>query len=162
MTGRHFGGSSRAAVSGFRKPRTYLSGDFKRDMKELRILGRIRNPQKRTEVDVDETPQFVTYLTRALENLSNILGKGKDLSGLKTPAAVLNELADEKKLFEVASFLWLHREENPGRDYKDYAEKTREIVLKLWGLRNMFVHSTSDHAAKVLVVEPKFYRFVEG
>ena len=162
MAGRHFGGSSRAAVSGFRKPRTYLSGDFKRDMKELRILGRIRNPQKRTEVDVDETPQFVTYLTRALENLSNILGKGKDLSGLKTPAAVLNELADERKLFEVASFLWLHREENPGRDYKDYAEKTREIVLKLWGLRNMFVHSTSDHAAKVLVVEPKFYRFVEG
>ena len=72
MTGRHFGGSSRAAVSGVRKPRTYLSGDFKRDMKELRILGRIRNPQKRTEADVDETPQFVTYLTRALENLSSV------------------------------------------------------------------------------------------
>ena len=98
MNERHFGGSSRAAVAGFKKPRTYLSGDFRRDMKELRILGRIRNPQKRTEVDVDETPQFVTYLTLALENLSNILGKGKDLSGHKTPDAVLKELADEKKL----------------------------------------------------------------
>ena len=35
MNERHFGGSSRAAVAGFKKPRTYLSGDFKRDMKEL-------------------------------------------------------------------------------------------------------------------------------
>lgn len=162
MNERHFGGSSRVAAAGFKKPRTYLSGDFRRDMKELRILGRIRNPQKRTESDIDETPQFVTYLTLALENLSNILGKGRDLSGFKTPDAVLKELADEKKLFEAASFLWLHRAEDPGRDYKDYAEKTREIVLKLWELRNMFVHPTADCAAKVLVVTPEFYRFVEG
>ena len=162
MNEKHYEGSSCAAVAGFKKPRTYLSGDFRRDMKELRILGRIRNPQRRTEADVDETPQFVTYLTLALENLSNILGKGRDLSGLKTPDAVLKELADEKKLFEVASFLWLHRAEVPGRDYKDYAEKTREIVLKLWELRNMFAHSTADKAAKVLVVTPEFYRFVEG
>lgn len=146
------------------KPRTYLNGDFRRDMKELRILGTFRNPQTRREEQKDETPQFIAYLTLALQNISEILGKDDDcdLTNKSKAKAVEEKLASSGKLFEVASFLWLHRVENPGRDFPDYAEKTTSIVVKLWELRNMFVHWSQDKASKVLVVEPAFYQFVEG
>jgi len=154
-----------------RKPRTYLSGDFAKDMKELRIRGNIRNAQTRRDEYRDETPQFVTYLTLALQNISEILGRNVDLSGQKRPETVAKALADSGRLYEVASFLWLHRVNEPQFDYgqkKDAAGRTEyekfahAVVLKLWELRNMFVHSTQPKAAKVLVVQPDFYRFVEG
>ena len=160
----------------FKKPRTYLNGDFKRDMKELRIKGTIRNPQTRCEENRDETPQFIAYLTLALQNLSEVLGKGSDdcdLSGKRKPDAVLKALDESGRIGEVASFLWLHRVDNPESDYgkkvkrdgverPEYEWRARDIVLKLWELRNMFVHPTQDHASKVLVVDPGFYRFIEG
>ena len=146
------------------KPRTYLNGDFTRDMKELRILGSIRNPQTRRDEPKDETPQFIAYLTLALQNISEILGKDKDcdLSNKSKSETVVQKLESSGKLYEVASFLWLHRMDNPGRDYRDYADKATAIVVKLWELRNMFVHPREDKSSKVLVVEPSFYQFVEG
>ncbi len=144
------------------KPRTYLNGDFVRDMKELRIRGSIRNPQTRRDETKDETPQFIAYLTIALQNIGEILGKDVDLSGFRKSDAVKQALKDSGKIYEVASFLWLHRADKTGRDFPDYAEKAESIVLKIWELRNMFVHSTHDKASKVLIVEPSFYQFVEG
>ena len=144
------------------KPRTYLNGDFTRDMKELRIVGDFKHPQTKRIEHKDETSQFIAYLTLALQNISEILGKDIDLSGLRKPEAVKNALKGSGKLYEVASFLWLHQAENPGRDFTDYAERAEAIVLKLWELRNMFVHSTQPKASKVLVVDPEFYQFVEG
>ncbi len=144
------------------KPRTYLNGDFVRDMKELRILGDFKNPQTRLPEHKDETPQFVAYLSLALQNIGEILGKGVDLSNLKKPEAVKQALKDSGKIHEVASFLWLHREDDPDRDFPDYAEKAEAIVLKLWEMRNMFVHHTQSKASKILIVEPSFYQFVEG
>ena len=54
--GYHGGGNSKFGPprphgrdSGFAKKRTYLSGDYSRDMKALRILGSIRNPQTRRD-----------------------------------------------------------------------------------------------------------------
>ena len=52
------------------KKRQYLTGDFARDMLSLRIKGRIRSPQTRKETYVDETPQFITYLTPGSNNFS--------------------------------------------------------------------------------------------
>lgn len=167
---------SRPPVSGFRKPRTYLSGDFKRDMKELRIKGTIRNPQTRRDENRDETPQFISYLTLALQNLSEVLGKDDpkyDLTGKRTAETVLKALDESGRIGEVASFLWLHRVDEPEGDFgkkvtragverPEYEWRARDMVLKLWELRNMFVHSTQDRASKVLVVEPDFYRFIEG
>lgn len=176
------GGFHRAPRPGFDrrpsfgpKPRTYLNGDFSRDMKALRILGLIRNPQTRRDEHKDETPQFIAYLTLALQNISEILGKNKDgnnvdisavgevdrKTGEKGPDTIGRILDESGKTYEVASFLWLHRMDNPGRDFPDYAERTKAIVVKLWELRNMFVHSTQDRAAKVLIVEPQFARFIE-
>ena len=154
-----------------RKPRTYLSGDFARDMKELRIRGNIRNAQTRRDEYRDETPTFIAYLTLALQNIGEILGKNVDLSGLKKPEAVTKTLMNSGRIFEVASFLWLHRANEPQFDWnqkkdapglRGYEELARAVVLKLWELRNMFVHDTQPRAAKALVVSPDFYRFVEG
>ena len=164
------GGFKRAPRPGFNqrpafgsKPRTYLNGDFARDMKALRILGSIRNPQTRRDEQKDETPQFIAYLTLALQNISEILGKDEDcdLSNKGKPETVIQKLESSGKLNEVASFLWLHRMENPGQDFPDYAEKATAIVLKLWEMRNMFIHHDQAQASKVLVVEPQFARFVE-
>ena len=173
MNEGHFGGSGRPAVAGFKKPRTYLNGDFKRDMKELRIKGTIRNPQTRKEEERNEVPDFIAYLTLALQNLSEVLGKGCDLSGNGKRETVLKALDDSGRLGEVASFLWLHRVDDPEADFgrkvtrdgverPEFEWRARDIVLKLWELRNMFVHPTRDRASKVLVVEPDFYRFIEG
>ena len=149
------------------KKRTYLSGDYKRDMATLRILGSIRNPQTRKDESKNEVPQFITYLTLALQNVSEILGKGLDISNLSDESAVRNVLADSGKMFEVASFLWMYRVEEPGRDYDrikkgEYAERAKEIVVTLWKLRNMFVHPYRGDAARALIVSPDFYRFIEG
>ena len=149
------------------KKRQYLTGDFARDMLSLRIKGRIRSPQTRKETMVDETPRFITYLTLALQNVSDILGKGQDLSNMKEESAVRRMLAESGKMFEVASFLWMHRVDEPGRDYDrikkgEYAERAEEIVVTLWKLRNMFVHPAKAGAAMALVVTPSFFRFVEG
>lgn len=173
MNERHFGGSGRPVAAGFNKPRTYLNGDFKRDMKELRIKGTIRNPQTRKEEERNEVPDFVAYLTMALQNLSEVLGKGCDLSGKRTPDAMLKALDESGRIGEVASFLWLHRVDNPEADFGkkvtrdgverlEYEWRARDIVLKLWEIRNMFVHPTQDRASKVLIVDPDFYRFIEG
>jgi hypothetical protein len=139
-----------------------------RDMKSLRIKGLIRNPQTRKETNVDETAQFTTYLTLALQNLSDIIGK--DISRMRQSAAVENTLVRSGKLWEVASFLWLHRVDQPKRDFDrltkearekgeeaDYLKFTKAIVVKLWELRNMFVHSERGRSAKVLVVNKQFY-----
>ena len=165
----HFSPSSPRRPFGSRpafatKPRTYLTGDFARDMKELRIVGDFRHPQTRRIEHKDETSRFIAYLTLALQNLSEILGKDEDcdLTNKHTSGTVVQKLESSGKLYEIASFLWLHRAENPGRDYPDYAEKAKAVVVKLWELRNMFVHSTQDKASKVLIVEPDFYRFVDG
>ena len=74
------GGRPNGRANGFRgagpvKKREYLSGDFIRDMRSLRIKGSIRSPQTRKETMVDETPQFITYLTLALQNISDIIGE---------------------------------------------------------------------------------------
>lgn len=130
--------------------RNYLTGNFADDMRALRLRGK----------NLDEVPQFVTYLTLALQNLSDIIGV--DLSGLGRSEAVVGALEKSGKVFEVVSFLWLHRIEEPASDYRDFAEWTRKLVVKLWEVRNMFVHSTADCASKVLIVEPDFYRFIEG
>ena len=74
------------------KKREYLTGDFARDMKSLRIKGPVRNPQTRKEIYVDETPQFITYLTLALQNISEIIGKGKDLSNFSDESSVKTAL----------------------------------------------------------------------
>ena len=112
-----YGNGSRAgAGGGFKKPRTYLSGDFKRDMVALRIKGTIRDPRTRRDVQVDETATFIAYLTLALENISNILGK-VDLSSLHQPSAVLAAIEKSGKLFELASFLWMFRESEPQFDF---------------------------------------------
>ena len=155
------------------KKREYLSGDFVRDMKSLRIKGSIRNPQTRKETYVDETPQFITYLTLALQNISDIVGK--DISKMREASSVEKALTKSGKLWEVASFLWIHREDQPKRDFDkkskeaaergeeaDYVKYAKAIVVKLWEMRNMFVHSSQPRAAKVLVVNKAFYRFVEG
>lgn len=163
----------RNSPAAFSKKRQYLTGDFMRDMKSLRIKGLIRNPQTRKETNVDETPQFTTYLTLALQNISDIIGE--DISRMRQSAAVEKALVRSDKLWEVASFLWLHRVDQPKRDFDrlskeakekgeeaDYAKFTKEIVVKLWALRNMFVHSEQDKSAKVLIVNKPFYQFVEG
>ena len=163
----------RNSPAAFSKKRQYLTGDFMRDMKSLRIKGLIRNPQTRKETNVDETPQFSTYLTLALQNISDIIGE--DISRMRQPAAVEKALVRSGKLWEVASFLWLHRVDQPKRDFDklskearemgeeaDYVKFTKAIVVKLWELRNMFVHSEQDRAAKVLVVNKSFYQFIEG
>ena len=176
MNTRNFSGSNRPVVAAMRKPRTYLNGDYKRDMKELRIKGTIRNPQTRKDEERNEVPDFIAYLTLALQNLSEVLGSGAseyDLSGKRDAGAVLKALDKSGRVGEVASFLWLHRVDNPQSDFgkkvvrdgverPEYEWRARDIVLKLWEIRNMFVHSTQDRASKVLVVEPDFYRFVEG
>jgi len=162
--------ASQGAGGGFKKPRTYLSGDFARDMKALRIKGSVRDARTRRDLEKDETPAFIAYLTLALENLGNILGK-VDLSGFMRPEAVTEALDESGRLFELASFLWMFREGEPQFNYgrvrkpgeeRDYEKFAKAIVLKLWELRNMFVHSTQERAATVLVVDPGFYRFVEG
>lgn len=168
---RRFGRPSQAV--GFKKPRTYLTGDFKHDMKELRIKGTIRNPQTQKDEERNEVPDFVAYLTMALQNLSEVLGKGCDLSGNGKRETVLKALDDSGRIGEAASFLWLHRVDDPEADFgkkvtrngverPEYEWRARDIVLKLWELRNMFVHPTQDRASKVLVVDPDFYRFIEG
>ena len=175
------GGRPNGRANGFRgagpvKKREYLSGDFIRDMRSLRIKGSIRSPQTRKETMVDETPQFITYLTLALQNISDIIGEDISKIGPKGgPAAVEKKLKKSGKLWAVASFLWLHTEDQPKRDFAklskeakekgedpDYVKFARAIVVKLWELRNMFVHPTDQRAAKVLVVNKEFYRFVEG
>ncbi len=154
----------------FQKKRQYLTGEFAKDMRDLRIKGRIRNPQTRIEADVDEPPQFVTYLTLALQNISDIIGV--DLSKMRSVGAVERALGNSGKLWEVASFLWLHKDDMPKRNYDkansadgnepDYVKYTKAITVKLWEFRNMFVHSTAPQAAKVLVVDRAFYQFAEG
>ena len=150
---------------GFKKPRTYLKGEYFSDMKELRIYGNIRNPQTRKDEFKNEPPKFITYLTLALQNISEIMGKDKecDLSGKKTVAAVKDLLQKKGKLREIASFLWTHRAENPSRDFeRDFEQFAIDLVVKLWELRNMFVHYGQANASKVLIVPPEFRRFVEG
>ena len=155
------------------KKREYLSGEFDRDMKSLRIKGLIRSPQTRKEMYVDETPQFITYLTLALQNISDIIGK--DISKMREASSVEKAIAKSGNLWKVASFLWIHRAEQPKRDFDkkskeaeerdeeaDYVKYAKSIVVKLWEMRNMFVHSSQPRAAKVLVVNKEFYRFVEG
>lgn len=155
------------------KKREYLCGDFARDMKSLRIKGNIRNPQTRRETYVDETPQFITYLTLALQNISDIVGK--DISTMRVASSVEKAIVKSGKLWEVASFLWIHREDQPKRDFDkmskgaaekgeeaDYAKFAKAIAVKLWEMRNMFVHNSQPRAARVLVVNKAFYRFVEG
>lgn len=155
------------------KRRIYLSGrDFYTDMKTLRILGSIRNPQKRVDEYKDETPQFITYLTLALQNISEIIGHNADLSGMRDASAVSKTLAESGRLYEVASFLWLHRATDPERDFgkvmdtsgkKEYETLAIEIIVKLWELRNMFVHAFDRTGlARALIVSPDFRRFVEG
>jgi len=149
------------------KKRTYLSGDYKKDMATLRIFGNIRNPQTRKDEFKDEVPQFITYLTLALQNVSEIIGKRKDLSNLRDESSVKTALEESGRLFEVASFLWMYRVEEPGRDYDrikkgEYADRAKEIVVALWKLRNMFVHPYERNAARALIVSPEFYRFIEG
>ena len=169
------GFGSRASAGGaFKKPRTYLSGDFARDMTALRIKGTIRDPRTRRDQKVDETATFVAYLTLALENISNILGLGEkeELSGFKSRDAVKQKLdAKKDKLFSLASFLWMFRENEPQFDFgrvkkgaseREYETLAKDIVVKLWELRNMFVHSYDAKASSVLVVTPEFYRFIEG
>lgn len=155
------------------KKRQYLTGDFARDMLSLRIKGRIRSPQTRKETYVDETPQFITYLTLALQNISDIIGE--DISKMRSKNSVEKSLKKSGKLWEVASFLWLHAEDQPKRDFAklskeakekgedpDYVKFAKAIVMKLWELRNMFVHWSQSRASGVLVVDKAFYRFVEG
>ena len=172
------GGRQGGRPSGFRgvgpiKKREYLTGDFIRDMRSLRIKGSIRNPQTRKESQVDETPQFITYLTLALQNITDIIGE--DLSKMRSVNAVEKALKKSGKIWEVASFLWLHAEDQPKRDFAklskekaakgevpDFEKFAKAIVVKLWELRNMFVHPTEQRAAKVLVVSKDFYKFVEG
>lgn len=170
-----YGNGSRAgAGGGFKKPRTYLSGDFKRDMVALRIKGTIRDPRTRRDVQVDETATFIAYLTLALENISNVLGLGEkeELSGFRSRDAVKQKLESKKdRLFSLASFLWMFRESEPQFDFgrikngaseREYETLAKDLVLKLWELRNMFVHYTAPNASSVLVVTPEFYRFIEG
>ena len=155
------------------KKRQYLTGDFARDMLSLRIKGRIRSPQTRKETMVDETPQFITYLTLALQNISDIIGE--DISKMRSKNSVEKSLKKSGKLWEVASFLWLHAEDQPKRDFAklskeanekgedpDYVAFAKAIVVKLWELRNMFVHWSQHRSAGALVVDKAFYRFVEG
>ena len=155
------------------KKREYLTGDYYRDMKSLRILGSIRNPQTRRDEYKDETPQFITYLTLALQNITDIIGE--DLSKMRSVNSVEKALKKSGKIWEVASFLWLHAEDQPKRDFAklskekaakgevpDFEKFAKAIVVKLWELRNMFVHPTEQRAAKVLVVNKDFYKFVEG
>ena len=130
---------------GFAKKRTYLSGNYDKDMNSL-----WRGLKWGYKTDA---PQFITYLTLALQNVSDILGKGQDLSNMKEESAVRRLLAESGKMFEVASFLWMHRVEEPGRDYDrikkgEYAERAEEIVVTLWKLRNMFVHPANAGAAR--------------
>ena len=132
----------RNAHTAFPKKRQYLTGEFMRDMKSLRIKGLIRNPQTRKETNVDETPQFTTYLTLALQNISDIIGE--DMSRMRQSAAVEKALMKSGKLWEVASFLWLHRVDQPKGDFDsltkaarekgeeaDYVKFTKAIVVKL-------------------------------
>lgn len=152
------------------KKRQYLTGEYTKDMRDLRIKGRIRNPQTRMDTDVDETPQFITYLTLALQNLSDIIGE--DLSKKRMAKEVEKALVKSGKLWEVASFLWLHQDDMPKRNYDktgsaggaepDYVKFAKAITVKLWEFRNMFVHSTVPQAAKALIVDRFFYQFVEG
>ena len=100
------------------RQRTHLSGDYKKDMATLRIFGNIRNPQTREDEFKNEEPQFITYLTLALQNVSEIIGKRKDLSNLRDEASVKAALEESGRLFEVASFRWMYRVEEPGRDYE--------------------------------------------
>ncbi len=152
------GSSRRPARVGGMKKRTYLSGrDFLKDMKALRI---------KDEHNKDERPQFITYLTLALQNISEILGSTTDLSGKRTSDAVIKELMASGRHYEVASFLWLHRANDPGRDFgklvgdkKEYEKLAIDIVLQLWKLRNMFIHPSDS---KALIVSPEFHRFIEG
>ena len=88
------------------KKRTYLSGDYTKDMATLRILGNIRNPQTRKDEFKNEVPQFITYLTLVLQNVSEIIGKRKDLSNLRDESSVKTVLEESGRLFEVASFLF--------------------------------------------------------
>ena len=101
------GSRQNGRASGFHggapKKRTYLSGDFARDMRELRIKGTIRSPQTRKETMVDETPQFITYLTLALQNISDIIGE--DITKMRSKNSVERSLSRSGKLWEVASFL---------------------------------------------------------
>ena len=128
------------------KKREYLTGDFARDMKSLRIKGSIRNPQTRKETYVDETPQFITYLTLALQNISDIVGEDLSKIGPQAGApAVEKAIMKSGKLWEVASFLWIHREDQPKRDFdkksdeamrEQYAEEIR-LLRKGISLRNI-------------------------
>lgn len=145
---------------GGKKPRNYLSGDAERDLKSLRIKGRIKNPQTKEEREVDETPAFTTYLTLALGNLSDIIGR--DLTGLRERGALEKVLRESGRLYEAASFLWLFREDAPGRDFgQDWEEKAVRLVVQLWELRNLFVHPEKG-SGKALTATPEFFRFVEG
>lgn len=147
------------------KPRNYLSGNTEKDLHALRIKGTIKNPQTKAVSEVDETPVFVTYLTLALGNLSDIVGQ--DLTGLRERGAVEKALRDSGKLRETASFLWMFRENDPDRDYgkacgrEDYEELAVRLVVQLWELRNMFVHPDKG-SRRALTVPPEFFRFVEG
>lgn len=131
-------------------------------MQTLRIRGTFTHPQTKRKEEVDETPAFVTYLTLALGNLSDILGKGCDLTGLQGREAVENAVRQSGKLYEAASFLWLFREDAPGREYGgEYGDWAVRIAVQLWELRNMFVHP-GQGSLKALTVPKKLYQFVEG
>lgn len=154
------------------KKRVYLSGDFNHDMTLLRIKGIFKNPQTRKEIPVDEIPIFITYLALALQNISDIIGE--DLSKIRDENGVLSKLNKSDKLWECASFLWIHKIDNPREDYyiitndvgarveePDYKRFSKAIILKLWELRNMFLHSSQPNASRVLISDKAFYCFIE-
>ncbi|MGN0826472.1 MAG: hypothetical protein ACI4QD_00885 [Kiritimatiellia bacterium] len=149
------------------KPPTYLKGNYAEDIKALRIKGTFKNAQTREPEPKDETGVFITYLVLALQNLSDILGNACDLSGLGSKSAVQSELNKCQRYNELASFLWTHRVSDPAADYrKDLVQKTQWLVLKLWELRNYFVHEggkdKDQTLPRALIVDREFYRFVEG
>ena len=107
----------------------------------------------------DESPAFLLYLNYAVNNICDITGISPE-TGAK---GVVNSIKEKgpDAIRKLANFFWLFQEDDPARDFPEYARQTLAIAEKIYRLREYFAH-LNEYGAEPLSVDRGFYELVGG
>ena len=107
----------------------------------------------------DESPAFLLYLNYAVNSICDISGINKDT----TSKGVVQNIKDkgDNAIRKLANFFWLFNEDDPERDFPNYAEQTLAIAKKIFELREYFAHLDEPGVAP-LTMDRDMYVLITG
>ena len=107
----------------------------------------------------DESPAFLLYLNYAVNTICDISGIDVNTGS----NGVVNNIKarGDAAIRKLANFFWLFNEDDPDRDFPQYAEQTLAIARKIFELREYFAH-LDESGVGPLTMDRKLYELVAG